>query len=166
MADINAALTAHRTACDELFKAAERTGSAWSTPRAPGKWSPAQIIEHVARSLDESAHAVAGKPSNFTSFPAPLRPIVRGLLFRRVLHKRVFPKAKTFKAFDPENGSATPAEARRRLDEAIARFEQACKARVSAGQVMNSTVFGRVAVEDYAVFQEIHAVHHRKQIPA
>jgi hypothetical protein len=57
MADINTALAESRAAVDQMLSAAERSGSAWATPRAPGKWSPSQIVEHVARALEESANA-------------------------------------------------------------------------------------------------------------
>ena len=59
MADINTALEASRDAIDQLMVAGERTGTAWAAARAPGKWSPSQIVEHVARSLEESVGAVS-----------------------------------------------------------------------------------------------------------
>ena len=69
MADINTALAASKDAIDQLMVAGERTATAWTAPRAPGKWSPSQIVEHVARSLEESANMAAGRPS----FDAVLR---------------------------------------------------------------------------------------------
>src|SRR5256885_12485994 len=110
MADINAALAASKEAIDQLGVTGERTGLAWTAPRAPGKWSPSQVVEHVARALEEAANVVSGAPSKFPTLPAFLRPVVRGLFFNRVLKKRAFPKAKTTKAFNPPNGPATPAE--------------------------------------------------------
>ena len=166
MTDINAVLTANRSAVDELITAAEKTGSAWSAPKAPGKWSPAQLVEHVSRSMEESANEVAGAPSKFYTLPSFLRPLVRGLFFRRVLKKRSFPRASTGKAFDPASGPATPADGRKRIEGALARFDQACRTRVASGPNMSSTLFGAVSVEDYATFQEIHTRHHRKQLPA
>lgn len=54
MADVNDALTANRTAVSELIAAAERSGAVWTVPRAPGKWSPSQV---VARARLEGALA-------------------------------------------------------------------------------------------------------------
>jgi len=166
MTDISTVLTANNSAVAELITAAEKTGSAWSAPRAPGKWSPAQVVEHVARSMEESANEVDGAPSKFYTLPSFLRPLVRGLFFRRVLKKRSFPRARTGKAFDPASGPATPADGRKRIEGALARFDQACRTRVASGPNMSSTLFGAVSVEDYATFQEIHTRHHRKQLPA
>ena len=165
MANISTALAGNRDAVSDLIAAAEGSGGAWTTPRAPGKWSPCQVVEHVALALEESANVVSGAPSKFPTLPAFLRPIVRGLFFKRVLKKNAFPKARTNKAFDPASGPASPAAARVRLETALASFDQVCRARAVSGKQVESTIFGTVSVEDYARFQELHIRHHCKQMP-
>jgi hypothetical protein len=164
MADINTALAASKQAAEELLVMGDRTGPAWTAPRAPGKWSPSQIVEHVARALEESANVAAGRPSKFPNLPAVLHPVVRGLLFRRVLKKGAFPKAKTNKAMNPATGPATPAEGRARLEAAHKEFDEACRQLASRGERMRTTTFGTVGVEDYVRFMEIHTRHHAKQM--
>lgn len=164
MADITTSLAASKEAIDQLIVAGETTGPAWAAPRAPGKWSPSQIIEHVSRALEESANVASGRPSKFPKLPAILHPVVRGLLFKRVLKKAGFPKAKTNKAMDPESGPATPAEGRVRLEQAHKKFDEACRELASRGGSMGTTVFGTVGVEDYVRFMELHTRHHWKQI--
>lgn len=164
MADINMALAASKAAVDELCVTCECTGPSWAVPRAPGKWSPSQIVEHVARSLEESANAAAGRPSKFPKLPAILHPVVRGVLFKRVLKKSAFPKARTNKAMDPSSGPATPAEGRVRLETAHRQFEEACRQLASRGERIQTTVFGAVGVEDYVRFMELHTRHHDKQM--
>ncbi len=164
MADINAALEASKDAVEQLILAGERTGTTWTSPRAPGKWSPSQIVEHVARSLDESANMAAGRPSKFPKLPGIVHPIVRGILFKRVLRKAAFPKAKTNKAMDPASGPASPAEGRRRVEAAHQKFAEACRQTASLGEPMRTTIFGAVPVEDYVRFMELHTRHHGKQI--
>lgn len=165
MADIDAALAASRDAVDQLIATGERAGEAWSAPRAPGKWSPSQIVEHVARSLEESANMAADRPSKFPRLPAVLHPIARTLLFKRVLRTGAFPKAKTSKAMDPASGPATPGEGRARLETAHRKFEDACRQIASKGQRMRTTIFGAVPVEDYVRFTELHTRHHGRQMP-
>ena len=104
MSDVQAVLEANRTAVDDLIAAAERAEANWTTPRAPGKWSPSQVVEHVAIILEEGANVVAGTPSKFPSLPFFLRPLFRGLFFRRVMKKGAFSNSKTFAAFDPASG--------------------------------------------------------------
>ena len=164
MADINTALDASRDAIEQLIVVGERTEIAWTSPRAPGKWSPSQIVEHVARSLEESANMAAGRPSKFPKLPGVVHPIVRSLLFKRVLRKAAFPKAKTNKAMNPASGPATPAEGRARLETAHKKFDEACRQLALGGERMRTTTFGAVGVEDYVRFMEIHTRHHAKQM--
>jgi len=165
MADINTALAASKEAIDQLIMAGDRTGPAWTAAPAPGKWSPSQIVEHVARSLEESANMAAGRPSKFPKLPAIIHPVVRGLLFKRVLRKAEFPKARTNKAMDPATGPATPAEGRARLETAHQTFDEACRQIATHGERMRTTIFGAVPVEDYVRFMELHTRHHGRQRP-
>ena len=165
MADVNSTLAAHRDAISDLIAAAERSGGAWTAPRAPGKWSPSQVVEHVARSLDESANVVAGAPSKFPNLPFFLRPVARSLLLNRVLKRGAFPKARTNKALNPASGPATPADARVRLEGALARFDRECRACAQAGGIVASATFGKVPVAEYARFIELHTRHHCRQMP-
>jgi hypothetical protein len=58
MADVNDVLAANRAAVLDLVAATERSAATWTTPRAPGKWSPSQVVEHVLRGLDEAAQTI------------------------------------------------------------------------------------------------------------
>jgi hypothetical protein len=166
MADINDALAANRATVLDLVAAAERSAATWTTPSAPGKWSPSQVVEHVARTLEEWANIVVWAPSVLMVVPpAILRPLAR-LIFYRILKKDAFPKrSKTLKAMNPASGPATPAEARVRLEGAFARFDHECRRRAASGQPVVSTGFGTVSVEDVVTFNAIHTRHHCKQIP-
>lgn len=163
--DIDAALAAGRDAADALLAAADRSAGVWTAPRAAGKWSPSQVVEHVARALEESANVVAEAPSKFPTLPRLLRPLLRSLFFNRTLKKGAFPKARTNKALDPQSGPPSPAAARVRLDSALAAFDRACRARAASGKPVESTVFGTVSLEDYVRFQALHIHHHCRQMP-
>jgi hypothetical protein len=63
---------------------------------------------------------------------------------------------------DPAQGPGTPAEARARLEGALARFEQAC--RESNAERIRSQTFGSVTVGDLVRFQAAHTRHHTGQI--
>ena len=165
MTQLSEILHDSRAAVEGLITAAEHSGSAWTVPRGPGKWSPSQLVEHVARGLEESANEVAGLPSRFPRLPGLLRPLLRGLFFNRVVKRGAFPKARTNRALDPATGPATPADARPRLEPALARFDRECRARAGRGQPVETSAFGTVSVEDYARFQTLHVRHHLKQMP-
>jgi hypothetical protein len=143
MGDVNTALAASREAIEQMIFTGERCGPVWTAPRAPGKWSPSQIVEHVARSLEESANMAAGRPSKFPKLPAVVHPIVRGLLFKRVLRKGAFPKAKTNKAMNPTSGPTTAAEGRARLETAHRKFDEACRQVASRASECGRPSWGR-----------------------
>jgi hypothetical protein len=164
--ELKTSLAGTRAAVTALLAASDGAAASWNTPRAPGKWTPSQVVEHVARIMDESTNVVAGVPSRFPKLPIFLRPIVRILVFRRTLRKNAFPNMKAIPAMDPACGSDTPAEARVRLEGAFRRFDQACRARAASGENVESTIFGPVAVAEFARFQELHVRHHHLQIPS
>jgi hypothetical protein len=56
-------------------------------------------------------------------------------------------------------------EGRARLEQACATFDRECLARVEKGDQFTSSTFGPVSIADYVRFMEIHARHHRMQIP-
>jgi hypothetical protein len=164
MADVNDVLAANRAAVVDLVAAAERSAATWTRPRAPGKWSPSQIVEHVAGGLDEAANVVAGAPS--IPMPPALVRLLARLFFYRILKRDAFPSGfKAHKALNPGSGPATPAEARVRLEAAFARFDRECRRRAATGQHVVNTSFGTVSIDDYVRFNALHTRHHCKQMP-
>ncbi len=164
MTDLDRALDENRAAVDDMIVAGERAVDRWLTPRGRGKWSPSQVVEHVARALEESAHLIAGRPSKLPSLPRFLRPAVRVLFFNRVLKTGRMGKAKTVAAMDPADGPATPAAGRARLEQALSGFDRECRARADASAPVDSGVFGVVPLSDYVAFQRLHTRHHIAQM--
>ena len=163
MARIDIELTASREASERLLATAEALAPVWLTPRAPGKWSPSQIVEHVARSYDGAVQMAEGLPSAFPRLPVVIHPFLR-VVFRRLIRNGSFPNGRTTKAMNPLAGPPTPAEGRARLAAAHERFEAACRALAARGAPMRTTMFGAVPVEDFVRFLEIHTRHHGRQL--
>ena len=164
MRDLNTELTGNRDAVSKMLATADTAAAVWTVPRMPGKWSPSQLVEHVARALDESANLVAGRPAAFPKLPFFIRPLAKSF-FNKTLKNSAFSKAKTNGAMNPESGPASPAEGRVRVEAALARFEQACRARPASDQVVKSATFGSVLLADWVRFQGLHARHHQLQLP-
>jgi hypothetical protein len=162
MPELDDRLAAIRDAVEEMIQTSSASSATWSTPRAPGKWSPSLVVEHVARALEASADDIAGRPSRLPNLPRPLRVLARTMLFDRVVRGRAFPRAKTNPAMNPLTGPATPDEAVARLEEAWRALSAACAAAPS--HEVTSTVFGRVRLVDYVRFQECHTRHHHAQM--
>jgi hypothetical protein len=162
--DVDTALGAARTAIDAFVVSAERCASVWTVPRAPGKWSPSQVTEHVARALEESAKVARGEVSQFPTLWRPLRWLLRMVFFNRVLGGVRFPNGKTAKALDPVRGPATVAEGRSRLEAALVVFDHACRMRAANGGIVDSPIVGAVPIPEFARFQALHVRHHEGQM--
>lgn len=118
MQEIEPALEEDRKAVAEFAaEAREVAADRWSAPRAPGKWSPAQVCDHVARSYEKSTEMLRGEPQK--GMPRWLRPVLRLLFFDKVMKSGRFPKgAKSPDQFLP---SPEPLP----LDASLARIEKA-----------------------------------------
>lgn len=162
MADLQAALQAHREAI-EAFLAAARAVPAerWDQPRASGKWSPAQVVEHVTLAYETGRRVLYGDvPSR--GLPRIFRPLVRRLLINPVLRTgRFMSGSRSPKIFQP---SGSPAAVGLLLD----RFQAATSgfAKDAAGRppTLEHPYFGRLSVADFVRFQAIHARHHQAQL--
>ena len=166
MPGVAEAVQQNRQAADQLCAAADGASEFWEVPRARGKWSPSQVVEHVTRALEQATHELRGEPTLFPTFPPILQPVMRGLFFNWILRRGSFPRGtRTNKAMDPERGAATPAEARERMHDALHDLEQAVKTRAAGFGPVHSGAFGSVALSDYLMFQAIHTRHHTAQIP-
>ena len=163
MADVNAVLDANRAAVRELVACAERCEKNWSVPRAPGKWSPGEVVEHVSRTFEQSANVIAGRQSLMPKLPFFLRPIAR-MFLNRMIRTGVIPKGRAAKALHPTTVPPTSAEGRARLEAAFEQFDRACRSRATTSDTITSGVFGTVPLQDYARFVEIHTRHHCKQM--
>ena len=150
-----------RTAIDAFLDAAERSADGWDTPVGPGKWTPAQIVEHVARAFEEAAKDMHGERSRMMQVPGPFQFLTR-IMFRRVIREDSLFRAKTNSAMNPADGPADPAAGRVRMEAAWRDFHEA---RLRVTGHARSRVFGRVGIEDYVRFQAIHALHHMAQLP-
>jgi hypothetical protein len=107
VARIDTVLTASRAASEQLAADAEAMAAVWLTPRAPGKWSPSQIVEYIARSYDGAVQMAGGLPSGFPRLPVLSHALLR-IVFRRLLIKGSFPNGRTTKALNPLAGPPTP----------------------------------------------------------
>lgn len=162
-----AALDAHRVAVEEFLAAAGRVDErAWATPRGEGKWSPGQVVEHVATAYDVLIGEMNGGPG---------MKIKTSWWQRIVLDFTVVPKIMKTGEFPP--GARAPREVRPSdepgpKDAALALLRQRSEAfntqieefakRPSAR--LTHAYFGRKKPADVLRFCEVHVAHHRRQL--
>lgn len=168
MADLESAIAAQRRAA-AAFKAAalKVSDAAWNVPRAPGKWTPAQTLDHVAHSTAIARKAVDGA-AGIGSIPKFLRPLARMVSFNKVIRNGAFPTTSRSPAlFNPAAVPAARPDLITRLDDELAKFSDETRALAARGDgTFEHTFFGRIALADYVMFNAHHLDHHREQLPA
>jgi hypothetical protein len=167
MADADVVIASHRRAVSAFVDAARAVPpSQWAMPRAPGKWSPGQVTEHVALSYEQSGRMLHG------SFTGPAKPWYQQLLARwlglpSLLKRGDFGKGP-FQAPDFIRPSASPPPSDillARLEAAAHDLEATLAGAASGGRVsVDHPVFGRLPLADLIRFLVIHTNHHRPQL--
>lgn len=163
VSDLSRTLDAHRVAVEEFIATATAVPSErWRTPRAPGKWSPGQVVEHLALAYEVNRGVLHGVSPGMQA-PRLLRPLIRWIGLNPVLRRgRFIPGSKSPKVFRPSDSPADQPALLARVRAAIEAFH------ADAGKVESKTLdhpfFGRLGVGDFVRLQEIHSRHHRGQI--
>ena len=164
-----AALAEHRASI-ESYAAAVRSldDAAWTRPWAEGKWTPAQVTEHLTLGYRAFLREVRGEGGmKMKVFGLRLR-LLRWFLLPHILFHRSFPAgAVSPREIRPVEGSpdrdaalaellATAAEAEREIE----------AARDRPGAVLTHPYFGGIPLARGLKFAAVHVEHHTRQVRA
>ena len=155
----------HTRAAAELIAVAERVpAERWLVPRADGKWSPAEVLEHLTLAYEVILRELEGGGGMQIRTKWWQRILLRFTMVPKILRGEGFP-----------SGARAPRETRPSspaLDQhaAIARFrdlgtlvEQ--KAAQSDRKKLTHAYFGSASICDSMLLCARHIDHHRAQLP-
>ena len=165
MTELETAMADNRAAVEEFLERARRVDAAtWSTPRSEGKWSPAQIAEHLAIVYEYNRKVVTGDAGR--GAPRFLQPLARWFIVDRTLKAGRFTRNGRAPAiFQPSSAPAAASEVLGRLSKAVAGFESDIRSgHPEARHTVRHPFFGPLPTIDYLRLQAIHARHHRSQL--
>jgi len=168
MTELETQLAGNRAAIDEFIAAARAIDIArWTTPRADGAWTPAQIAEHLAIVYEYNRTVVAGTAPS--PIPRLLRPLVqrlaRGVIVDSTLKAGRFTrKGRAPGHFQPSAAPPPSGETLTRLDAAVRGLEGDLRSRHP--DTIAHPIFGTLPTVNWMRLQAIHARHHRAQLPA
>lgn len=166
--DLETALALHRAALAAFAERARRVAPEdWERPRAPGKWSPAEITEHLRLAAEKLRAERQGEEGMQLRLSAWKRFLLRRTVLVRLLRTGRFPKgAPAPREIRPVSPGLPQDEALDRLERAWATFEDACRSGVpTVASRLTHPYFGRLRLAQYHRLLAVHTLHHRDQLP-
>jgi hypothetical protein len=162
------AVEEHRTALAAFLDAAEIIPDAeWKSPWGPGKWTRAQVAEHLALSYEAGLRELAtGEPMRMKLGGWRLK-VARWLVLPHILFHRSLPlRARSPREIrPPEQVTARKGDLLRRMRELGERYElEMERARSDGGGALTHPYFGRLDAVRAMRFVAVHLEHHTRQI--
>ena len=141
--------------------------AAWSRPWQAGKWTPAQITEHLAMTYRVFIGEVGGgQPMQLKLTPFRRR-VLKALMLPHMLFHRTFPRgARAPRELRPAEAGLLPrGEALAQMRELGERFErEAARARAAGWSGVTHPYFGMIDLTRGMRLCAVHLEHHRRQL--
>ena len=164
------ALQADHAASLEAFcaAAAQVTDGAWEEPLGPGKWSPAQVAEHLRLSYEVLGRELAGGTGLRLRTPWWLRLVLRLRILPGLLRQgRIPARARAPREVQPGAGPFPRQAVLDALGAGAADTDAALTARHARGLTgVTHHVFGRLSPAQALRFLAVHNRHHAAQLSA
>jgi hypothetical protein len=139
--------------------------SSWSEPLADGKWTPAQVTEHLNRTYQVIIGELKGEKGIRIRSPWLLRQVLRQTVLRSIYRKRALPKgARAPSEIVPKLTDETQCASLERFKELARNFEAAVNANRDTGRKLTHHIFGGIDLLPGLDFIAIHIEHHHRQI--
>lgn len=160
------AVEEHRDAVRRFVATAEGLGSdAWTRPRAPGQWTPAEIAEHLVLSYETALRELAGGPGIRPRATGWRQRLLRWVLLPHILFHRRFPvRAVAPREIRPTGAHGDRGAVLARMRELAARAERELDAARGTGALVTHPYFGGLPAVRTLRFLAIHIEHHLRQL--
>ena len=139
---------------------------AWERPLGDGKWSPAEIAQHLILAFEKLTRELHGGPSVTFMAPAWKRAVFRRLFLGRMLRGNWWPRGvQAPPEAHPEPPFPSRPDAPLRLRESADGFERAIRdAHANRHPGITHPYLGRMAPAVALRFFALHTRHHREQL--
>ncbi|HEX2190762.1 MAG TPA: DinB family protein, partial [Longimicrobiaceae bacterium] len=117
--------------------------AAWTRPRAPGQWSPAQVAEHLALSYEALLRELGGGPGLRPRVAGLRQRLLRWVLLPHVLFHRTLPvRVRAPRELRPADTPPDRAAVLSRMRAAAERLERGLDAGRATGARVTHPYFG------------------------
>ena len=158
----------HVDAAADFADAASRVpADRWLTPRGEGKWSPAEIVEHISLAYDVLLREISGGPGMAIRTKLWQRLLLKVYMVPGLLRGKPFPKdARAPKETRPTLSTTDQSAAVTSLRDKAARFDAAAVEAQKSGRRVHLThaYFGSASLRNALILCARHVQHHRKQL--
>ena len=160
------AVEEHRDAVRRFVATAEGLApDAWTRPRAPGAWTPAEIAEHLVLSYETALGELAGGPGIRPRATGWRQRLLRWVLLPHILFHRSFPvRAVAAREIRPTGTHTDRGAVLARMRELAARMERELDAARVSGAVVTHPYFGGLPATRTLRFLAVHVEHHLRQL--
>jgi hypothetical protein len=163
------AVEEHREALAAFLDAAEQLrDEAWRAPWGPGKWTRAQVAEHLSLAYEAAIREIlTGERLRVRTSGARQR-ILRWVFLPHILFHRSLPlRVVSPRETRPPEVAATRAQGLRRLRELGERYEMEMERAIEkGGGHLTHPYFGTIPPVKAMRFMAVHIEHHTRQIAA
>lgn len=159
----------HRKSVDAFVGAASLIdGDGWSTPIADGKWTPAQITQHVTQTYEVMTRQLRTGEGLRIQTGWFMRQVLRVAVLRPIMWTRRLPSgAKAPRVLRPVDDMPSQHEAIERLRDAVRDLETELLARrEEKGLQLTHHIFGSFDARMALDFIAVHTEHHGRQLEA
>ena len=161
------AVDEHRAALAAFLDTAEQLrDDAWSAPWGPGKWTRAQVAEHLSLTYEAAIREITtGEHVRVRVSGMKLR-LLRWVLMPHILFHRSLPvRVVSPRETRPPEPTAPRAQVLRRLRDLGERYEAEMERAIgSGGGALTHPYFGAIPPVKAMRFMAIHIEHHTRQI--
>jgi len=161
------AVDEHRTALAALLDAVETLRDAdWNAPWGPGKWTRAQVAEHLALAYEAAIREITSGEAMRVKVPPLRQKILRWLVLPHILFHRSIPgRVRSPREIRPGDETPPRTEALARLRDLGERFEQEMERGYRNGTAgLTHPFFGQIGPVRGMRFMAVHLEHHTRQI--
>jgi hypothetical protein len=161
------AVEEHRAALAAFLDAAERMKEdAWAAPWGPGKWTRAQVAEHLSLTYEAAIREIITGEGLRVRVTGARQRILRWVLLPHILFHRSLPLRVTApREARPAEVTAPRATVLRRLRELAVRWELEMERAIrSGGGGLTHPYFGTIPPVKAMRFMAVHIEHHTRQI--
>jgi uncharacterized damage-inducible protein DinB len=140
---------------------------AWSRSRGDGRWSPAEVTEHLSLAFDAAVRQMAGGERMAPRAGTVMQALLRWFLLPHIVFHRSFPlRARAPREIRPTSSDSDPGSAMDRFAAKAEAFEAAI-AELAARErrrTLEHPYFGRITPLQMLRFSTAHVEHHRRQL--